>query len=430
MAVGFASGAFAQEDSTKYGSNPGQRNTCIQNLSLYRGYRDQKDYDDAIKFWRKAYTTCPQSAKTLYIDGANFYHYLLGKTKDSTMIHAYVDTLMSLYNNRIQYFGQDGFVLGLKGVDLYQYEPSRAKEANGYLKQSMDKMGNKTDALVLFKFYQTLFDMYKNGQADKGDLLVQYMPVSDILDYNTQHPDSHVDSLRYEQAKNNLDAFFVKIADCDDIYKILGQLIAKNPNDLDLNKKVLAVMNRRDCTDNDLYLKVAEAVYKANPTPNAAYSIGIQKLKSKDFNGALKYFEEAIDRCDSCLNKRQFYYRAGQTASLLGQTTKVRHYANEMLKLNPKDGDAYILIGDAIAASSNACEDGKLGKKAVYWLAVDYYQKAKNVDPKVADEANKKIAAYSKYFPSKKDAFLYGLKDGDKYTLDCFGESTTVRTID
>ena len=96
-------------------------------------------------------------------------------------------------------------------------------------------------------------------------------------------------------------------------------------------------MNKRDCTDGDLYLQIAERVYKDKPTADAAYSIGIEKLKSKDYNTALKYFEEAVNLCgDDCIDLNKYYLRAGQTANILGQSAKVRSIANKMLQTNPK----------------------------------------------------------------------------------------------
>ncbi len=59
------------------------------------------------------------------------------------------------------------------------------------------------------------------------------------------------------------------------------------------------------------------------------------------------------------------------------------------------------------------------------------YTKAKSVDESVSKVANDRIAAYSKYFPTKSIAFFRDFKDGDTYTLGCWiNRSTTVRTID
>ena len=46
---------------------------CVTNISLYREYVKQKNYDDAITPWRQAYINCPKATKNIYIDGAKIY---------------------------------------------------------------------------------------------------------------------------------------------------------------------------------------------------------------------------------------------------------------------------------------------------------------------------------------------------------------------
>lgn len=429
----FASTGFAQDDS-KYGSTPEEVKECKKNLSLYREYRDQKLYDQALPFWRNAFNNCPKSAKTIYTDGAKFYKEILdGIYKDEAKVKerdAYLDTLMLIYDKRIENFDERGKVLTYKGNDLYKYDQSRAVEANAIFKESMDLMKNNTDAIAASKYYQTLYGLYKDGKVEKSDLLVEYMPVLDILEYNIAKLEDEKKRARYEKAKGNLDAFFVKIAECEDIFRILGERIAQSPNDIELNKKALAVMNKRDCTDDPLFLEVAERVYADKPTASAAYSIGIQKLKAKEYGDAQKYFEEAAELCADCISLNQYYLRAGQSAVIQGKSSKARALAKKILANDPSNGDALMLIGDAVAASAKSCDDGKLGTAGAYWLAVDYYQKAKSADPEVSAKANQKIAGYKKYFPPKKDIFFHGLDNGVSYTVACFGETTIVRSSD
>ncbi len=429
----FALSGWTQGDS-KYGSTPEAVEECKKNLSLYREYRDQDLVDQALPFWRAAFEGCPKSAKTLYIDGAKFYGDILdGIYKDTTkkdIRDAYLDTLMLVYDKRIENFNEEGKVLTYKANDLYKYDETRAGEANAMFKRSMDLMGMETDAIAASKYYQTLYGLYREGKVEKSDLLVEYMPVLDILEFNIAKLEDEKKRARYEKAKGNLDAFFIKIAECEDIFRILGERIAQSPNDIELNKKALAVMNKRDCTDDPLYLEVAERVYADKPTAPAAYSIGIQKLKSKEYGDALNYFEEAAELCGDCIDLNQYYLRAGQSAVILGNSSKARTLAKRILANDPKNGDALMLIGDAIAAAAKSCDDGKLGTAGAYWLAVDYYQKAKSVDGDVASKANQKIAGYKKYFPVKTDLFFHGLDNGATYTVECFGETTKVRSSD
>ncbi|MFN2422444.1 MAG: tol-pal system YbgF family protein [Cryomorphaceae bacterium] len=424
----------AQPDQSKYGDTPEEIDNCKRNLSLYREYRDQQQYVEALPYWRGAFRTCPGSAKTIFIDGAKFYGEILDTIFENEEMavkrDAYLDTLMLIYDKRIEHFGEEGRVLAYKANDLFKYDESRAIEANKIMKRSLDIEGMDSDAIVASKYYQTLYTMYRNGDASKSDLLVEYMPVLDILDYNIAKLEDDNARNRYEKAKNNLDAFFIKIAECEDIYRILGERIAEAPNDIELNKKSLAVMNKRDCTEDELYLEIAERVYADEPTAAAAYSIGIQKLKAKDYNDALKYFNEAADLCGDCIELETYLLRAGQTATILGQTSKAISYANKILNVKPRSGEAYMLKGDAIASGAKACADEPLKTAGAYLLAVDYYNKAKGVDASVSEKANQKIAGYKKYFPLKNDVFFNNFEVGQNYKVDCFGETTTIRTSD
>ena len=86
------------------------------------------------------------------------------------------------------------------------------------------------------------------------------------------------------------------------------------------------------------------------------------------------------------------------------------------------------MIGDMYAASSKSCGSNDLEKKAVYWVAVDKYYMAKQLDPEVTELANSRIKAYSIYFPPKEDIFFHNLNEGDEYMVECWiNEKTKVR---
>jgi tetratricopeptide (TPR) repeat protein len=186
-------------------------------------------------------------------------------------------------------------------------------------------------------------------------------------------------------------------------------------------------MNAKDCTDNAIYLPTAEYVHSQEPSAPSAYAIGQGYAKKNELSKSLKYFEEAVELCPDCPERENYLLKAGQVASALKMTSKARSYANKVLDINPGSGDAYLLIGDVIAASSASCDDGKLGARSVYWLASDYYQKAKRVDPSVSDKADKKIASAASQYPSREDLFAFGKKEGESFNVSCFGEDTIIR---
>jgi len=81
------------------------------------------------------------------------------------------------------------------------------------------------------------------------------------------------------------------------------------------------------------------------------------------------------------------------------------------------------------AASAASCGGSdEIASRAGYWAAVDKFIKARNVDPSVTDDANKGIATYSSYFPTRERLFFNDIKEGSSYNVGCWiGETTTVR---
>ncbi|MGB1363987.1 MAG: hypothetical protein ACPG56_05095, partial [Flavobacteriales bacterium] len=77
------------------------------------------------------------------------------------------------------------------------------------------------------------------------------------------------------------------------------------------------------------------------------------------------YMEDAVERCGDCSDKLTYLLKTGQIASALGRSTTAKSYARKVLDLDAENGDAYMLIGDAIAGSSSACNDGALGSRSV-----------------------------------------------------------------
>lgn len=413
-----------------YGSTPEIQDKCKQYLSLYREFRNQNLTEDALGPWRQAVNICPGAAKTLYTDGVTFYRHIIDKTEDEATKQLYVDSLLQLYDQRIEYYGQEGFVLGLKGVDIMRYRPEEAKEAEKVLRQSVQMQTFDTDAQILSKFYQTIYELYRQGEADRSDLMIEFMPVLEYIEHNILNLEDSVQADRYVKARENLYTFFIKIADdCEQVEKILAETLTENPEDIEQNEKVLKVLNEADCTDSDFFETVATRVYRNSPTHDAAYSLGMRKLKVKEYGDAKAFFDEAAKLCDGCTKMEQYLLRAGQVSVIQGRHSEARSYASRILAVNPRSGEAYMLHGDAIAGSSKACDDGKVGAKSVYWLATDYYNKAKANDPSMASKADNKIATYSRYYPDKETLFFNVLKEGDSYMVECFGESTKVRAL-
>jgi tetratricopeptide (TPR) repeat protein len=442
---------LAQDE--RYGDTPEQQLKCKEALSVYKSYKKQKNYDEAYIQWRKACEVCPETASEgLYADGTTFVSKELRDVEEGSEREAVlVDSLLYLHDKRMELYPSTKRnpnnrcdILGRKASDFYKYNRDEHQAAYEMFKESLDCLGAESSATTLYQYYTASF--YTLTRSLKGDSLAQremraqmltdYLNLIEYVDAGIARSEAAGDSRdaeRYDKAKGNIETVFVAIADCADMVPVLDAAVAADAENMDLKQKVLRLLNKKECTDNDLFLPVATSVYSVEPSAPAAYAIGIGFAKSSELDSSFKYMEDAVNRCEDCSEKLTYLLKTGQIASAMGRTSTARNYARQVLEIDPENADAYMLIGDAIAGSSSACDDGALGGRSVFWVASDYYARAKRMNADLAELADKKIANMAKQFPTVDDIFTYGKQAGGSFTVPnkggcpCAGETTTIR---
>ncbi len=452
LSLGFSVMAVGQTDSSnllqqdnggsKYGKDSA---TCVMNLSLYREfYRQWKNskyknsaINDALKPWRWCFNNCPRSSENMYIDGAKMTKYRIRKASDNKK-QELIDTLMMCYDHRIKYFPyrygttklQKGYLLGRKGMALYQANPQAYDQVYKILKQSIDIEKGKSTGAVLIYYFRSVTKMANNGKLDTLAIVDAYDQISDYIDANLKKFKQMNNERKvklWESFKGNIESTFEPYAKCSDLVRIYGKKFDTTPNDVELLKKIIALLDKKKCIESPLYFNASVNLYKAEPTPASAYLIGKILLSKKKYKEAIPYLKDAIKMEDKDKVDEVYMYLASAYHAL-NNNIEARKMALDAIKVNPHDGNAYILIGDMYAESANKCGDNDLTKKVAYWAAVDKYIQAKKADPELTDAMNKRIAIYKAHFPTTETLFFYNMKVGDKYKVPCWiNEETTVR---
>jgi tetratricopeptide (TPR) repeat protein len=410
-------------EGPKYGKDSAK---CVINLSLYREFYKQKNYDDAISSWRWVFLNCPLASENTYIHGINIVKYMYKKEKDPDKKEKLVDTLMMVYNQRIEYFGKQGYILGRKGVDLFILRPKSFEEVNNILKKSIELQGNKSKASVLNYYFKTTIELVNNKKADTSLIIDNYNKINDIVEYNINN--NLKDSAYYNQTKLNIENLFNPYATCKNLINIYSKKFKENPKDIELLKKITTVLNKKECTENSLFFEATEALNKLHPSAESACLMGKMCSAKKLYQKSAEYLLEAIKLFEREEDKADSYLLLADIYKNLKQYPLARSYAYKAAKIRTDDGRPYLLIGDMYAASSKLCNKDELEEKAVYWIAVDKYNKAKNIDSSLESIVNKKINIYRQHFPNNETVFFYNFKKGDSYTVGCWiNEITTVR---
>ncbi len=174
---------------------------------------------------------------------------------------------------------------------------------------------------------------------------------------------------------------------------------------------------------------MTEALHAIEPTPQSAYLMAKMCYAKKDYQVAIDYIKDQVEALEKDNEKVNAYMLLADSYLNTNQYTLGRAACMKVLEIKPEEGRAYLVLGNMYAAGAKACgTESQVSQRAAYWVAVDTYIKAKQVDPSIAETADKLIAAYRAHFPSGDDLFTFGYKEGESYTVDCwFRATTTIR---
>lgn len=428
----FMSKVYSQrgvDDGSKFGHGEDSIR-CLRNISLYREYARQKLYKDALPYWKLAFAECPKASKNIYIDGVKMYKYFISKAKDENIKSALVDTLMLVYDQRIEYYNDRCNVRGRQGVDLLRYR--RSDDINyivqgyDYLKESMDLCKNKTSEAVLATLISASITLCQNEKISSEQVFDDYLRSIDIL--NSKSRKDAGDMTIMDLKESLTDNFTSKpICNCEVLIPVFNERMEKNPQDIENLKTITTVLKKSNCTDSDLFFKASKELHESLPSAESAENIAVMAFIKDKYNEAIKYYDQAVKLEKDSLKKANYYLGLAKSNYKLKNPQRAKNFALKAINLNKNWGEPYLLIGQLYAESKDdlAAAEECL-PKAAYWVAVDKFIEAKKIDPKVEGEANKLISTYSVYFPSIEDAFFCGVNDGDTYKIASWINETTV----
>lgn len=417
---------------------------CNANSSISHEAVRAGNFKDAYAPCMAVLKECPTLKYYTYTDAKKILRALMTEIKDrnNADYQKYFTELMEVFDLQIQYLPQLNQklkasqqvpvyeLLGDKAVDYLQYAPSaKLDEAYAWLKESVDvgKGASKGATLNAFLDIST-----KKVQADKshtGQYFQDYMDATKYIEEAIANETKPNTKSYLEALKENFTPIFVSsgVADCESLQAIYGPQVEENKTDSVVLQKALNVLKLMRCTDSEAYYAASDYMYRIKPTADAAIGVGYMYIKKEQYEKAMPYIDEALAMETDNAKKAEMAYLAAASLSGAKKYSQARKYCYDALKYNENFGNAYILLANLYAASPNWSNEGALNR-CTYFVCIDKLQRAKNVDPSVAEKANELIATYSRYTPEAKDLFMLGYKPGDRVTVGGWiGESTTIR---
>ncbi|MBR1426456.1 MAG: tetratricopeptide repeat protein [Paludibacteraceae bacterium] len=394
---------------------------CVVNVSLFNESVKNKQFADAYEPWWEVYNNCPNANKAIYTQGAKILEWKYNNAATEEEKEQIRQLAVAIHDKRIRYFGNDpkyptAYILGQKALDFCQYYPDKIADAYPWAKESVQGMGRESQIKVLVQFVKISYAIYKSNPEAYGEqFIADYSLASEYLAAAAANP-ANKNAAVAGQQKDYIDGLFAQsgAADCAKLDELYAKTVKENEQNLEVLGKIIMLYKRVNCTESDVYFAAAEASHKLKPTEESAAGCARMCMKKEDWTGAIDYFKQAINLIedeDDPDREDYLFNIANINMDKLKRYAEARNYARQSLEVNPNQGRCYLLIGMCYAASQPySASDMPAAKaailnKTVFWVAVDQFAKAKRVDPSCAATADKFIASYSRYFPTKEEMF-------------------------
>lgn len=421
------------------------KENVMRNYVLYRDFLKEEKWEEAYALWQDVFQTSPAAdgkRNTVLTDGIRFYEHFMSQAEGEAARNSYVDSIFMMYDRIDQCYPEGGYVPARKAFDLYYEYPDRASSEEIYelFKEAIDKGGDETPDFALNPFSALLVDMYREGKISVEEAQEYQQKIRAILAKGLAECEGQACE-RWQTiagyAPQRLEYFeTVKgFYGCDYYADKYYPEFEANPNDCDVIRTVFSRLRWGGCSEDDPRFQelLTAANTNCRSTEKGVIGQAYECLRDADYNCAVEKFQQAVNDSDDPERKGEFLLLIAKIYNAhLKDFSRARSYALQAAEQRPNWGEPYILIGRLYASSGPLCGPGRgWDSQVVVWPAIDMWQKAKQVDPASAAEANEWIRQYAQYMPNKEDVFIRNLKVGESFYVGCWIQrSTIIRTAD
>lgn len=429
---------------------------CLENLSFMGQLVKEKNPEayDYLTILRK---DCPSFDKGIYSWGELAIKIKIDKATTPQEKEKYARDLIKFYGEHDLNFPNNGAGNKMKkGLVLFDYKIGTDKEIYDLLDEAFKTdYANFKYAKAMYVYFEILVKEHKaNNGVELQQVFDKYDDLSQKLVEEEDELTTEKDALLSKEeagevladreakrkekiesnleifagVKNDMDNIILELSTCEKLIPFYKNAFETNKGNEEWLKRAADRLEAKGCDTDPLFSKISEALYKLNPSAAAAEKLGVVEYQRKNISKAMDYFNQAADLYKDNSKKANVYFKM---ASIYSKTNKVqaRNYARKTLAAKPSYGKAYLLIAQLYGSSINDCGTDQFEKRAMYWLAAQYCDKAGAADSSIKAVASKTAAQYRASAPTTSEIFSEG-KSGQRIAFNCWvGESVVVPSI-
>ena len=402
---------------------------------FYENYKNE-NYESAIRYGRWIWRGMPQT-----IEGysrfeleknlnrlVTSYSELAKEKEDPTLRSAYLDTTNMIFEKVFTELDSGQY-------DEFNWHLDRGRffqENSNFIDNAMTKAAEE---------YQKAFDLNPEEFTKLADgyyvqVMVQQMSSEGMKDQALNYIDK-----ASPYAGDKLSSFFDsqrnQLFDSpEERINFLEEQMQQNPEDVEIISELRDMYEQQDMQDKAQQLN--EKLYEIDPSYENTVALAEFAVNNANTSNAVKYLKEALKKSPNDDERARTALKLSETYLNSGQLQDARRYAQQAANLDSDWGRPYIQIASIYAQAVGQCTSGRKmtrDDKVVYWLVLDYLDKARRVDSQVSNTVQRQYQSYQPVTPTTEEKFFKGWEKGDKIAIDgtlnsCYswvGETTTVR---
>lgn len=409
----------------------------LQAYGLFRQHYKNDNYEDVIKFGKWMWKAMPTKIEGYPPFDLNkelnklstAYSGYAQEVQDPTLKRAYVDSALLIADRAMQKYTDD------ENVFDWRIKRGRILQSNVGI---VDNANTKA-AEEYFEAYQTMPKAF----TERSDGYYMKSMIEEFVDAGKKDEVLAIIKETESYASSSVNDFYDDVR--NDLFSSPKERITFLEGELEAepeNKEVLSQL--RDLyQDQEMTAKateVSQKLYELDPTFENTMAVSDVAISNANYSMAVKYLKEAMSKASEDKERAEIAIKISSAYMNKEELRTARDFARQAIDYDNDWGKPYIQIADIYAQAVSQCTNNRKMErkdKTVYWLVLDYLDKAKRVDSNTASEVDRKYKSYQPVTPSAEEKFFWDppLEAGDEFKInsslmDCYGwinETTSVR---
>jgi tetratricopeptide (TPR) repeat protein len=431
--TGFTAFAFAQSESEPpYGMGE------LEAYSIFIDAYRTDDYELAMDYGEWMIEATPRTIsghdgfnlETQFVRMVNIYVGAAEQEGDPSRITELLEKAENVFERAYDTFSEDE-------IDHFDWY---LRQGRFYHENHENMDADMSDAVA---YYEKVYEMDKERFADLDDgfyarvLLTQYATngerdkalemIDEIEQYASFDLQDTIDQVReslFENPEERIEFIESRIAEADDAERE------------EMLEDLVNLYN--ETGQSERAADTAYELYELNPNFNNTRSVADIYLSDGNYEYGIEFLKEAHEKAEDEQDVRELTLEIAETYQQLNNLQSARDYTRDAINMDSDWGAAYMRMASIYAAAVSECTGGDTldrEDRTVYWLVLDYLDRAAAADPSLASTAQNRAESYEEAMPSSEDKFFSDWEDGQSFEIDgnlseCYAwinETTTVR---